>query len=75
MTAPQGEQRPARGKLATPAEVAEWLQVDTERLRQLRKSGRGPNFIKLDRKTVRYAWADVHAWCAARRAASTGGNS
>lgn len=59
-------------KLATPAEVAEWLQVSTERLSKLRKTGRGPKFIKLGRE-VRYAWGDVHSWCAGNRTERTEG--
>lgn len=61
----------ANTKLATPEEVAEWLQVTTERLRVLRKTGRGPQYIKLGRE-VRYVWKDVHAWCLANRQTSTG---
>lgn len=57
--------------LAKPEEVAEWLQVTEERLKYLRKTGNGPKFIKVGRD-VRYAWADVHAWCAGNRAATTG---
>lgn len=63
----------ANNRLATPEEVAEWLQVTTERLRVLRKTGRGPKFTKLDGRTVRYVWADVHAWVLANRHTSTGG--
>lgn len=58
--------------LATPEQVAEWLQVTTERLSKLRKTGKGPKFIKLGRD-VRYAWADVHTWCNSNRSAATGG--
>lgn len=56
--------------LATPDEVAEWLQVPVERLSKLRKTGKGPTFIKVGR-TVRYAWLDVHRWCDGNRAPST----
>jgi hypothetical protein len=52
--------------LATPAEVAEWLQVSTERLSKLRKGNGGPPYIKVGRQ-VRYSWADVHAYCAGTR--------
>lgn len=69
MTTPQGDARPARGKLATPAEVAEWLQITEERLKYLRKTGNAPKAIKIGRD-VRYAWGDVHAWCAANRDAA-----
>jgi hypothetical protein len=56
--------------LATPAQLAEWLQLDTDALSKLRISGKGPKFIKIGRE-VRYAWADVHAWCDALRKGST----
>jgi len=57
--------------LATPLEVAAWLQVTEERLSKLRKTGKGPVYIKLGR-SVRYAWLDVHRWCDGNRAASNG---
>lgn len=56
--------------LAKPEDVAEWLQVTTERLSKLRKTNRGPRFIKVGRD-VRYAWKDVHEWAAGNRAAGT----
>lgn len=59
--------------LATPVQVAEWLQITPERLSKLRKTGRGPRFIKLGRE-VRYAWRDVHEWCAVNRADRTAGD-
>lgn len=60
--------------LATPAQVAEWLQIDTEKLSKLRISGTGPTFIKIGRE-VRYAWLDVHKWCDQNRRNSTGSGS
>ncbi|WP_104136594.1 AlpA family transcriptional regulator [Cryobacterium sp. Y62] len=60
----------AKMPLATPAEVAEWLQVTVDRLSKMRKAGKGPNYIKVGR-TVRYAWLDVHRWCEGNRAAPT----
>lgn len=64
----------ANNTLATPDEVAAWLQVTTERLAKLRKTGRGPHFIKIGRE-VRYAWKDVHAWCLQTRTTSTPGGT
>lgn len=55
-----------RVSLATPIQVAEWLQITPARLAYLRKMNRGPRSIKVGRD-VRYAWQDVHAWCAANR--------
>ena len=57
-----------RPTLATPDQVAEWLQVPAERLSKMRKHGKGPSYIKVGR-TVRYAWLDVHRWCEVNRAA------
>ena len=56
--------------LATPDEVAEWLQVPVERLSKLRKTGGGPVYIKVGR-SVRYAWIDVHRWCDGNRTTAT----
>lgn len=57
-------------KFATPADLAEWLQVSEERLRKLRQNGQGPQFVKVGR-SVRYLWADVHAWTLAQRSENT----
>lgn len=62
-----GEQR----KLATPEEVAEWLQVPVDRLKRWRKERRGPAYMRVGRD-VRYAWADVHRWCLASRSGDHG---
>lgn len=58
---------------ATPLEVAEWLQLGrygVRKLREMRAERTGPGFVKVGRE-VRYAWTDVHAWCASRRDLST----
>jgi hypothetical protein len=54
--------------LATPAEVAAWLQTTENALRLRRQRGTGPAFIKRGR-TIRYAWRDVHSWALAGRSA------
>jgi hypothetical protein len=51
--------------LATPEAVAEYLGTSTNRLAKWRSAGRGPAYIK-EGRTIRYAWASVHAWCEAR---------
>lgn len=54
---------------ATPAEVSEWLQLGANgerKLRDMRRDGTGPKFARFGRD-VRYAWLDVHAWCAELR--------
>ncbi|MBZ4486271.1 hypothetical protein [Microbacterium sp. cx-55] len=64
MSAP--EQRRA---WASPEQLSEWLQLGQQgarKLRKMRQDKTGPHFITVGRE-VRYAWVDVHAWCAARR--------
>ena len=54
---------------ATPEQLAEWLQLGPggiQKLRRMRRDGTGPLFVPVGRE-IRYAWVDVHAWCAARR--------
>lgn len=54
---------------ATPEQLAEWLQLGSQgarKLRTMRRDGTGPKFLTVGRE-IRYAWVDVHAWCAARR--------
>ncbi|WP_311878665.1 DNA-binding protein [Microbacterium forte] len=54
---------------ATPEQLAEWLQLGAQgarKLRTMRRDGTGPKFLTVGRE-IRYAWVDVHAWCAARR--------
>jgi hypothetical protein len=59
--------------LATPAEVAEWLQLSQDQLAKLRSAGTGPTFIKLTRTEIRYAWLDVHKWADSLRRTSSSG--
>jgi hypothetical protein len=62
---------PEQRKLATPAEVAEWLQIPEARLARWRKDGYGPQYFRVGRD-VRYAWADVHRWCLASKSGNRG---
>ena len=52
--------------LATPEEVAEFLQKPPKTLAEWRSKRRGPRYFKLDGGHVRYDWADVRAWLAAQ---------
>jgi predicted DNA-binding transcriptional regulator AlpA len=52
--------------LATPDEVAEYLQKPPKTLAEWRSKGRGPQYYKLDGGHIRYDWADVRAWLAAQ---------
>lgn len=51
-----------RRALATPAEVAEYLNVPPRLLSQWRYLGSGPRYSKPGGRHVRYRWADVEAW-------------
>jgi predicted DNA-binding transcriptional regulator AlpA len=42
--------------------VAEYLGVSEERLAKWRSESRGPSFVKLEGKIVRYRAADVEEW-------------
>lgn len=47
--------------LATPAEVAEFLQVPEKTLAEWRSQGKGPAYRKVG-KHVRYRWLAVEKW-------------
>lgn len=49
--------------LATPIEVAEYLQVPLKTLYQWRYQGEGPRAYRVGRH-LRYRWDDVEAWVA-----------
>jgi excisionase family DNA binding protein len=53
--------RPERN-LATPEEVAEFLQVPVLTLQKWRTQRRGPSYTKPGGKHVRYSWPAVTAW-------------
>lgn len=61
----------APAPLAKPADVADFLGVTENQLAQMRYLGTGPAFLKPSPKVVRYDWADVRAWLAARRFSQT----
>lgn len=61
---------PSAPRLMTTAELAEFLQMDPERVYELRAKGTGPAFVKIGRD-VRYAWPDVLAWLRSRTYTST----
>lgn len=52
--------------LATPDEVAEFLQKPPKTLAEWRSKDRGPRYFRLDGGQVRYDWADVRKWLAAQ---------
>ena len=46
----------------TPSEAARKLLMSDSALRAWRRSGQGPRFIRLGRRAVRYALADLEAF-------------
>lgn len=53
-------------KLATPAEIAEYLAVSPETLRQWAHRGKGPAYVMVE-GARRYDWADVRAYIESRK--------
>ena len=51
-----------RPKLLTPEELAAQLGVDVAHLKRLRDEGRGPAYIELTSRTVRYLSSEVADW-------------
>lgn len=52
--------------LATKEQVAEYLNVKPGTLDAWAKTGRGPEYSKIE-GLRRYNWADVHKWVEARK--------
>lgn len=57
-----------RGELLTEWEVAEYLHLSVQTVRDWRKSRqrRGPSYVKIERRPVRYRLADLKAYLKAR---------
>lgn len=52
--------------LLTPAEVAARFRMTPESLSNWRREGKGPKFIRFNKRRVMYRLADVLAWESAR---------
>lgn len=61
------------GPLMAAPEVANLLGVSVGHLAQLRYTGRGPMFIKMNGRAVRYRRIDVAAWLEQNLRSSTAG--
>lgn len=59
--------------LMTPQEVSQWTGLSIGALAQLRYKGRGPQFVKLTPKTVRYVREQVQAWIDSQMQTQSGG--
>jgi predicted DNA-binding transcriptional regulator AlpA len=62
-------------QLLTPEQLAKMAQVTIGTLAALRSSGKGPHYLRLNGKCVRYALADVEAWLQSIRERDPNGNS
>ncbi|MEU2035160.1 helix-turn-helix transcriptional regulator [Nocardia amamiensis] len=60
-----------RRKLATDPEFCEYAGLTPGQSAQLRYTGRGPKFIKVTGRQVRYRWEDIEAWVESRAKNST----
>jgi predicted DNA-binding transcriptional regulator AlpA len=58
------------GELLTEGDVAQFLRISPETLRYWRKTAqrRGPPFVKIERRLVRYRLADLEAYLKGRTA-------
>lgn len=58
--------------LATDPEFCEYAGLTSAQSAQLRYLGKGPKFVKVTGRQVRYRWSDIEAWIEANTHASTG---
>lgn len=61
----QNTSAPPQDALLDPDAAAKVLHLDTAALKRLRQKGRGPRFVRLTQKIVRYHPADLAAFVAA----------
>lgn len=61
----------AAGALLTVKEAAAYLRVSKSYVDKLRVSGDGPEYMRLGKRKILYATADLEAWAASRRHRST----
>lgn len=59
------------GRLLDPEDVANILNMSPRTLERWRAQGRGPHFVRLSGRRVRYRNADVQRWIARQVRAST----
>jgi predicted DNA-binding transcriptional regulator AlpA len=51
-----------QNRLLREVEVSRWVSVSTGALRRWRKERRGPPFVRLGRRAIRYRASDVALW-------------
>ncbi|MBF6144229.1 helix-turn-helix transcriptional regulator [Nocardia nova] len=64
-----------RRKLATDEEFCEFAGISRGQSAQLRYTGRGPKFVKVTGRQVRYRWEDIEAWVDSQSRTSTADRS
>lgn len=52
----------SKGSLLTTEEVSDWMKISRNALQIMRHEGKGPRYIKLSRRAVRYREQDVLEW-------------
>jgi len=52
--------------LLTPSEVADYLGMSVAQLAQLRYTGKGPAYLALSPRKIRYTEAAIRAWLDSR---------
>ncbi len=60
------------GRLLTPAQAAEFLRVTVHTLAEWRSERRGPPYVKLEGRLVRYRHRDIESYIAQRLVESSG---
>jgi excisionase family DNA binding protein len=61
----------AHKTLLTPHEAAEFLTISSETLAQWRSQRRGPQYIKLEGRLVRYRLSDLESYLTERLVAAS----
>lgn len=52
--------------LATDDEFCAFAGITKQQSAQLRYLGKGPRFIRVTGRQIRYAWSDIEEWCEVR---------
>lgn len=52
--------------LATDDEFCAFAGLSKQQSAQLRYLGKGPRFIRVTGRQIRYAWSDIEEWCEVR---------
>jgi predicted DNA-binding transcriptional regulator AlpA len=71
LSAQTDTQRPR--PLATDDDFCAYAGITKGQSAQLRYMGRGPNFVKLTGRQVRYRWSDIEKWVESRTRSRTNG--